>query len=91
MRACGVPRGTVEPGTKMSEMTAMMMMGAMTEQTVASQTGTVSLTVKGKLQRGRRLAIEHGKKTVGSAKATHAMSGSKSEKGRLFGDTWPMM
>lgn len=89
MRDCGVPRGTVAPGTKMRQMTAMMMMGAMTEMTVAIQTGTVSLTVKGKLQRGRQSAIDH---TWNTAEATtHEISGSKSEKGRLFGDTWPMM
>lgn len=49
--AFGVPRGTVEPGTNISEMMAMMMMGASTLMTVANHTGTVSCSVKGNLEK----------------------------------------
>lgn len=45
----GVPTGTVEPGTKMRQMTEMRTMGPPTAISAASQTGTVSWTVYGKL------------------------------------------
>ena len=50
----GVPFGTVEPGTNMSEMMATMMMGAATAIMTSSQTGTVSCSVYGNLSRLRR-------------------------------------
>jgi hypothetical protein len=45
----GVPTGTVAPGTNMRQTTAIMTMGARIPTMARSQTGTVSLTVKGKL------------------------------------------
>lgn len=49
MSDLGVPGGTVAPGTKIRQMTAMMTIGARMPTITSSQTGTVSFTVKGKL------------------------------------------
>lgn len=56
--AFGVPRGTVEPGTNISEMMAMNKMGASTLMTEANQTGTVSFSVKGNLEGSYVLASQ---------------------------------
>jgi hypothetical protein len=49
IRDLGVPTGTVAPGTKTRQITMIMKIGTMMATTTASQTGTVSLTVNGKL------------------------------------------
>ena len=84
----GVPMGTVEPGTRTRQMTTMITMGTQMATITASQTGTVSLVVNGKLQRCQHPVQLH-EREGGRRGSTYAMLRSSSEKGRLFGVIFP--
>ena len=95
----GVPFGTVAPGTKMREMTAIRIIGIITLITTASHTGTVSSSVNGKLQALHKSICQ----TLGmfnwfdlgelfvtrEGSKTYAILRSSRANGLLFGVMWP--